>query len=188
MTRGRLYDASILIFLFLAIQSSLLAQDAAESGAGAHTAGMPLDPEAILRQLQNDVLRVIIRARVIAEDDTVVWNMEMDELTVSGRGVEIRLNGENLAVKVQFTPYRQEKDSIMLVAQSQNWVKNANNNKLIYQTSLKSLSVTTDEPVLFYPLGVDPDNGNRLNLELEIMISRYNLEKEPRRSSDDGDE
>ncbi|AHC14204.1 hypothetical protein [Salinispira pacifica] len=139
---------------------------------------LPRDPNEILRELENDVLRVYIQARILGsgEDSSgVIWNMEMDELTVPGRGVKVRLNGQNLVVEVEFTPYRQENETIMLVAQGQTWVQNSSEDKLRYQTSLKSIPVDTGEPVVFYPLGVDTSNGSSVNLELEITVSNYRL-------------
>ncbi len=158
------------------------AQEAGARGnaaSAANQAAAPEDPSAILQELQNDVLRVFISARVIGSDESILWNMELDELTVPGRGVDVRLNGQNVVVEVEFTPYRQEEQTIMLVAQGQTWITNDEDNKVRYQTSLKSIPVNSGEPVVFYPLGVDPGNGNTVNLELEITVSNYAVSENP---------
>lgn len=131
------------------------------------------------QDFQKDVLRVLIYARIKGSDGTVLWEMKMDKLTVPGRGVNVRLNGDNLVVEVEFTPYLQPDNTIMLVAQGQTWVTSNEENKLRYQTSLKSIPVNAGEPVVFYPLGVDPDNANSVNLELEVTISNYISETIP---------
>jgi methionine-rich copper-binding protein CopC len=130
-------------------------------------------PEAILQEFQDDVLRVFIAARVMGSDGTALWNMDIDELTVPGRGVNVRLNGQNIVVEVEFTPYRQADTTIMLIAQGQTWITSDAENKLHYQTSLKSIPINAGEPVIFYPLGIDSGDGSTLNLELEITVTNF---------------
>ena len=127
----------------------------------------------ILEELQNDVLRIFIRARVLKSDQHVLWNIDIDELTIPGRGVNVRLNSDNMVADVEFIPFRQVDDTIMLIAQGQAWVEDNVHNKLSYKTSMKSIPVNTGESVFFYPLGVDPHNDERMNLELEIMVTQY---------------
>jgi hypothetical protein len=166
-----------------AFPSGMIAQENSAESTGRIAA----TPEAILQELQNDVLRVLISARVLdgdlEEGAEVIWSMEIDELTVPGRGVNVRLNGDNIVVEVEFTPYRQQDQTIMLVAQGQTWVTSDEENKLRYQTSLKSIPINAGEPVVFYPLGLnradgssinlDASDGSPLNLELEITVTNF---------------
>ena len=133
------------------------------------------DPHAILEKLQSEVLRILIQARVLSANRDVIWNVGIDELTIPGRGVELRLNGGNIVVDVEFTPFRQRNNTIMLVAQGETWIKNDSNDRIRYQTSMKSIPINSGAPVIFYPLGVDPRDGNTVNLELEVTVSQYKL-------------
>lgn len=206
MTTGLLHSRVLLLSLILML-ASLPQITAQQGGSTGETGGdgnaadsrvqnrstgeegsstLPRDPSEILKELENDVLRVYIQARILGSGDDssrVIWNMEMDELTVPGRGVKVRLNGQNLVVEVEFTPYRQENQTIMLVAQGQTWVQSSSEDKMRYQTSLKSIPVDTGEPVVFYPLGVDTSNGSSVNLELEITVSNYRLSENQAGSS-----
>lgn len=156
---------SIVLMMAIAAGFSAIAQEQDTTDA--------LDTRALISELRNDVLRVSIEARVLGPEGQQLWNMNMDELTVPGRGVLLRINGENIVIQVEFTPYRQEDRNIMLLAQGSTWISGSEDNKVRYQTSLKSIPIELGTPVVYYPLGVESGDGDRPNLEIELVVSSY---------------
>ncbi len=135
-----------------------------------------VDFEEALEVLENQVLVLEITARVTENGRETVWNMELTEVTVSGRAVHVELEGHDLVVHVQFTPYERD-DSIVLVAQGQAWLGSGESQEVTYRSAYDSMPVSPGETVVFFPLGTSEDsNGDGddlLNLELEISIERY---------------
>lgn len=138
------------------------------------------DIEDILRLLMDKAIRVEITARVTQEGHETVWNMELSRLTVSGKAVSIRLDGSNIVVIAEFTPYREEDGSYLLVAQGETLVTTPEGQTVRYRPTVKSMPVSVGEPVLFFPLGtskldleVGPPDVESFNIELEVRIVPY---------------
>lgn len=157
-------------FLFLSglVAAALFAQDGGEDQPSINI------PNTI-EELSDDVLRLFIKTRVLGSDSEVLWDFDITEWTIPGRGVDLHLNGGNIVVDVEFIPFRQKNRTITLVAQGEAWVRHQSDNKMRYQTSIKSIPINSGSSVIFYPLGVNPDNGRTTNLELEITISEYRI-------------
>jgi hypothetical protein len=136
--------------------------------------------EEILQLLMDKAIRVEITARVTEDDRETVWNMELSRLTVSGKAVSVRLDGSNIVVLAEFTPYREEDGSYLLVAQGETLVTTPEGRTVRYRPTVKSMPVNVGESVLFFPLGtgrvdleVDPEETSSLNIELEVRIVPY---------------
>lgn len=130
-----------------------------------------------LNLILDKALSVHITARITEGERETVWNMELTRVTISGRAVAVRLEGSNLVVNVEFTPYREEDDSILLVAQGQTWLSDDGEESVIYHPTFQSLPVSLGEPVVFFPLGTEDDGEpvpiGSFNIELEIRISPF---------------
>lgn len=136
--------------------------------------------EEILQLLMDKAIRVEITARVTEDDRETVWNMELSRLTVSGKAVSVRLDGSNIVVLAEFTPYREEDGSYLLVAQGETLVTTPEGRTVRYRPTVKSMPVNVGESVLFFPLGtgrvdleVEPEETSTLNIELEVRIVPY---------------
>jgi hypothetical protein len=130
---------------------------------------LPLDE---LPGLRDKALVLQITTKV-AESSKEVWNASSAKVTIPGRPVSIKLVGENLIISVQFTPYfRQGKYT--LVAQSQIWI-NIPDKGMSYKTNTDSISMELGEPILYFPLGSDPDPNNP-HIELKLVMYRYGEE------------
>lgn len=139
------------------------------------SAAFSFDIEGALELLQDRALVLDITARVTEDGREAVWNMELTEVTISGRAVQIELDGGDLILHVQFTPYERE-DTLVLVAQGQAWLGGGEPEEVTYRSAYESIPVSLGEPVLFFPLGTGHDaldNENVLNVELEIIVESY---------------
>lgn len=136
--------------------------------------------EQSLNDLLSGALTVHINARLVdpAYDETV-WDMDLTRITISGRSVSVRLEGNNITVVADFTPYWTQDEELMLVAHGQTWLREYDgDNSPEYRTSFTTLPIRLGEPILFLPLGsgevpVDTERYGRLNIELEINVERY---------------
>ncbi|MGI9256330.1 MAG: hypothetical protein ACR2PY_05295 [Salinispira sp.] len=137
---------------------------------------LPAQDEGSNRENTGDnILRIYINVRVLQNNNEVIWNFDIDEWTIPGKGVDLHLSGGNIIVDVEFVPFRNRNETITLIAQGEAWVRNNTDNKMRYQTSLKSIPINSGAPVIFYPLGIDAGNEQSANLELEILVSEYQL-------------
>ena len=139
------------------------------------------DEDETFDLLTDKALSIHITARITQNDEETVWDMELTRVTISGRTVTIRLEGSNIVVVANFTPYREEGDSVLLVAQGQTWISiDDSETDVQYRTSFTSLPVTLGEPALFFPLGsrpigvtLDTDATESFNIELEVTVEQY---------------
>jgi hypothetical protein len=131
--------------------------------------------------LNDKALSIHITARITHNDEETVWDMELTRVTISGRTVTVRLDGSNIVVIASFTPYREDEDSVLLVAQGQTWISDDDpETDVQYRTSFKSLPISLGEPAVFLPLGstpldvtLDSDATGSFNIELEVTVERY---------------
>ena len=137
------------------------------------------DVDELFELFGDEALRVRIEARVIEDGDQTVWNMELTRVTISGRSVHVRLDGDNIIIRAQFTPYRND-DSLLLVAHGQTWLRTADSDELRYETAFETVPVELGQAVVFYPLGresvkmdLDTQRYGTVNLELEITVVPY---------------
>lgn len=143
-------------------------------------AAFSFDVEGALELLRDRALVLEITARVTDDGREAVWNVDLTEVTISGRAVQIELDGGDLILHVQFTPYEQQ-GRLVLVAQGQAWLGSGEPEEVTYRSAFESIPVSLGEPVLFFPLGTGHDtldNENVLNVELEIVVESYQSDVE----------
>jgi hypothetical protein len=125
-------------------------------------------PVELLPQLKDRAVVLDIVARVLEQDQTVVWDQTNSRVTIPGRPVGLKLVGDNVVVAVQFTPYRRRNGSIVLVAQGQIWV-DVPNQGISYQTTLQTIPMEFGEPVYFFPLGSAKQGESRIEIRIELQ-------------------
>lgn len=133
----------------------------------------------ILQALLDQALTVTITARVTENGRETVQSYELTRVTISGRAVRLRLEGRNVVVMVEFTPYEEADGSILLVAQGEIWLREHGEEEVQYRTSVGTIPIQLGESALFYPLGMPFDlemkseTPGRPNIELEVVIESY---------------
>lgn len=122
-------------------------------------------------------LRVHINARIVNSGaNETVWTMDLTRVTIGGRSVRVRLDGANIVVVADFTPYWESEEELLLLAQGQTWIiDDSEQGETTYRTSFTTLPIRLGEPIVFFPLGadLDTDHVDQLNIELEIYVERY---------------
>jgi hypothetical protein len=86
------------------------------------------------------------------------------------------MEGANITVIADFTPYWEDDDELLLVAQGQTWVYDPTGDQVPrHRTSFTTMPMRLGEPLIFLPLGSasDEDQIGMLNIELEINVERY---------------
>jgi hypothetical protein len=111
-----------------------------------------------------------IDARLMGQNETVIWSESHLKETVLGRPVGIKLVGNNLIVDVQFTPYFRPGTRYFLVAQAQIWMEIPNQG-VRYYTAMQTIPVEFGDPVYFFPLGSGND-GNDSRIEIRLTVQR----------------
>jgi hypothetical protein len=138
-----------------------------------------VDPKEALQQLLSKALSVTISARILPSDtqeDTPIWNAESTKLTIPGRSIKVRLDGDNVRIYLICTPYLQEDGEMLLVAQGQVWLTQPTDKEVKYSSTFYSIPVSYGEKVLFFPLGLasaEEQDKDFFNIELEIKIVPY---------------
>jgi hypothetical protein len=172
-----------LLGFFLLAASSIAVVQAEEPGVETDQEGtlssaegaVSLSAESPLQELfprfKGRALVLDISARIIEEDETVVWNETHRKTTLPGRPVGIRLVGSNIVVAVQFTPYLRRGVQKFLVAQGQIWM-DIPNQGMRYHTSMQTIPLEFDEPIYFFPLGPQSE-GNAACIEVMLTLHPY---------------
>jgi hypothetical protein len=139
-----------------------------------------VDPKEALRQLLSTALSVNIKARVVQpesdEEQTPIWNPEVTKLTIPGRSIKVRLDGDGVRIYLICTPYIQDDGGVLLLAQGQVWRTQPTEKESMYSNTFYTIPVTYGEPILFFPLGLSDEEAKEkdfVNIELEISIVPY---------------
>jgi hypothetical protein len=137
------------------------------------------DPKEALQQLLSKALSVTISARIFPPDtqeEAPIWNAESTKLTIPGRPIQVRLDGDNVRIYLVCTPYVQDNGEVLLLAQGQIWLTQPTDKEAKYYSTFYSIPVSFGEKVLYFPLGIAPAEGQQkdfFNIELEIKIVPY---------------
>jgi hypothetical protein len=134
------------------------------------------DPKEALQSLLANALQVTISARVLPSDEKPIWNAESTKLTLPGRSIRVRLDGENVRIYLICTPYVQDNGEVLLLAQGQVWFATPSDNEVKYSSTFSSIPVSFGEKVLFFPLGISDEEARQrgaVNVEVEIKIVPY---------------
>lgn len=137
----------------------------------------PLDVKEALRVLLSNALEVHVSARVLPMDAKPIWNVESTKLTLPGRPIKVRLDGDNIRIYLICTPYVKDSGEVLLLAQGQVWLSQPPEKEVKYFNTFSSIPVSFGEKVLFFPLGLaaggtDPES-DFFNIELEIKVVPY---------------
>ena len=150
------------------IAAALIAVAAAASSAE--------DLTNALRDLLANALEVKISARLVPPGlDKPAWNVESKKLTIPGRSVNVRLDGDNAVILLECTPYMKENGEVLLLANGQVWFTEPPEKKARYFSTYYNIPLEFGEKVLFFPMGVPEQQGEKkyVNIELEIVIVPY---------------
>jgi hypothetical protein len=131
--------------------------------------------EELLPGLRDRAIIVDITARIVEQNQQVVWHSQDSKVTIPGRPVGIKLVGSNIVVAVQFTPYFRSRGNNFLVAQGQVWI-DVPNKGISYHTSMQTIPMEFNEEVYFFPLGSGDLSGNtheEARIEIQLMIRPY---------------
>ena len=113
-----------------------------------------------------------INARIVEQNQEVVWDEAHSKATFPGQPVGIKLVGSNVVVVVQFTPYIRRSQKY-LVAQGQIWMEMPNRG-IRYFTSMQTIPLEYGEPVYFFPLGAAGENDSS---SIEVMLTMHPYEE-----------
>lgn len=144
-----------------------------------HAQDADINPNDALKQLLSTALSVTIKARVLptdAQEDVPIWNPEVTKLTIPGRSIRVRLDGDNVRIYLICTPYVQDDGEVLLLAQGQVWLTEPSDKESKYSNTFYTIPINFGEPVLFFPLGLsdeDAQQKNFFNIEVEIKIVPY---------------
>jgi hypothetical protein len=141
-----------------------------------HPEGKGVDPKEALQSLLSNVLKVTIAARVLPADEKPAWNAQSTKLTLPGRSIRVRLDGDNVRIHLVCTPYMQDNGEVLLLAQGQVWFATPTQNELTYSSTFSSIPVSFGEKVLFFPLGISDARAQQkgaAKVEVEIKVLPY---------------
>jgi hypothetical protein len=127
--------------------------------------------EEMMPGLRDRAIIMDIAARIVEQDQQVVWNTEDSRVTISGRPVGIKLVGDNVVVAVQFTPYFRSRGDNFLVAQGQVWI-DVPQKGMNYHTAMQVIPMEFNELIYFFPLG-SSDSPQEARIEIQLMLRPY---------------
>ena len=127
--------------------------------------------EEVLPGLRDQAIIMDITARIVEENQLVVWNTEESRVTISGRPVGIRLVGSNIVVAVQFTPYLRPRGNSILVVQGQVW-NEVPNQGMSHHTSIQTIPLEFGELIYFFPLG-SSDTHEDARIEIQLVLRPF---------------
>jgi hypothetical protein len=128
--------------------------------------------EDLLPGLKERAVIMEIVARIVEQNQEVVWNTENSRVTIPGRPVGLKLVGANIVVAVQFTPYFRQNGNNILVAQGQIWI-DVPNQGISYHTSMQTIPLEFGEQIYFFPLGQRESQDGKARIEIQLVLHPY---------------
>jgi hypothetical protein len=157
------------------VNAALIPAQETDSSAGRQGEAAALSGDSpfqdIFPRFRRRALVMDINARIVEQNQTVIWNESHQKTTMPGRPVGIKLVGANLVVAAQFTPYVRRGMQKFLVAQGQIWMEIPNQG-MRYHTSMQTIPLEFGESVYFFPLGPRKDE-NAACIEVMITLHPY---------------
>jgi hypothetical protein len=117
-------------------------------------------------ELRRQALVMDISAKVLTDDQDVVWNEIERRIAIPGTPVGVRLVGSNVVVVVQFTPFIRRQGNV-LVAQGQIWIETPGMG-VSYYTLIQTIPMDFNEPIHFFPLGTSD-----ASIEIILTVNPY---------------
>jgi len=152
------------VFLFLVARAGIYAQDLPQ-------------PSQLHHRFRGRALIIDINARVLEQNQEVIWNETHERITIPGNPVGMKLVGSNLVVAVQFTPFIRSRGGNILVAQGQIWIE-VPDEGIRYHTSIQTIPLEFNEPIFFFPLGPDRQENNAF-IEIMLTMKQYRGNESP---------
>jgi hypothetical protein len=134
--------------------------------------------EELLPGLKERAIIMDIVARIVEQDQEVVWNTENSRVTIPGRPVGLKLVGANIVVAVQFTPYFRRNGNNILVAQGQIWL-DVPNQGISYHTTMQTIPLEFGEQIYFFPLGQTKSRDEMSRIEIQLVLHPYTEQGSP---------
>jgi hypothetical protein len=160
-----------------AVQAANVGAEEPDSQAARQEGPVPVSRDShhqgFFPRFRGRALVLEIDARVVEQNETVIWNESHKKTTLPGRPVEIKLVGSNLVVMAQFTPYLRRGAQKFLVAQGQIWME-VPGQGIRYHTSMQTIPLQFGEPIYFFPLG---PQGAEDTARIEVMLTLYPYEE-----------
>jgi len=128
------------------------------------------DKDKVIPELRRRALVLDINARVLESENVVTWNETHQKITMPGNPVSIRLEGANLVVAVQFTPFIRRSGNV-LFSQVQIGIKDSDQG-FSYYTSIQTIPFEFNEPILFFPLG-ETESSSSSSIEIILKVNPY---------------
>lgn len=134
--------------------------------------GQDLNLNETLQSILDDAMEINVAARLYLPNQEPMLYAENSKLTtIPGRSVAVKIQGGNIIIKAVLTPYRNENNELILVAQGQVWLTdNKVENAIQYLSSFDSIPINFGETISFFPLGLSKELANTEYLNIEIAI------------------
>ena len=124
--------------------------------------------EVSVRTHPGRAVEVQITARIIEQNGQMAWSENYRRVTIAGRAVGLRLQGDDLVVDSQFTPFLRPDGKHTLVALGQIWISIPDKG-INYFTTMQTIPLEYGEQVYFFPLGsMKPQEGSHIEIQLTL--------------------
>ncbi|MCL2043404.1 MAG: hypothetical protein FWG89_04610 [Treponema sp.] len=144
------------------------------AGSGEHSSEHNIPPH-----FQEWAVVLEINARVVEQNQVVIWSETYRKTTIHRRPVEVRLVNANVVVVAQFTPHIRRSQKY-LMAQGQVWIE-VPGQGVRYHTTMQTIPLEFNEPIYFFPLG--QHSGQSFTTEdqnsayIEVMLTLHPFEE-----------
>lgn len=123
-------------------------------------------------ELKDQAVVLGMIARIVEQNQEVVWDSSSSKATIPGRPVALKLVGTNIVVMAQFTLYIRNGGAKFLVAQGQVWIDNPGQG-VGYHTTMQTIPMEYGEKIYFFPLGSANQENNHARIEIQLELRPY---------------
>jgi len=137
------------------------------------------DQARLLDALKDQALVVSVSVRQKdPQSGRVLYTSDYSKVTVQGKEVPVRIEANNALMVLQFTPYRQQ-DQLVVIMQTQFWVQNKDVAQLQYSSRLYTIPAHMGESFFFYPLGRSTPGSGSNEVEVEVVVKPFSPSAAP---------
>ena len=122
--------------------------------------------------LRDRALMIDINTRLLEKNHVLVWSEVNQRITFSGSPVNVRLEGDNVAIALEFTPFIRSQGGNVLVVKSQVAIDIPNEEGIRFQTSIHTFPMNLDKPIIFLPLGSARPQDSA-SIEIILTVKSY---------------
>jgi len=134
-------------------------------------------PANLAPGLREHAVTIEVESRVLGPGKVVFWSNTNSQVIISGNPMGVQLEGSNVIVSVQFTPFI-NRDGNVLVAQGHFWIADSNGT-VTYYTSVQTIPMILGQKIYYYPLG----SAEHLNPSIEMVINVTSESSRSRRNT-----